>query len=88
MPHINRIIDGPDGTRHLVDRRILAFTSGYTVATIRKRLEPDACDLATRAVLYDRDRALAQLDALGVEPRPDRRGGRRPAHDARPGRIA
>jgi hypothetical protein len=77
-----------DKGRDLVDRRILAFTTGYAVATIRKHLEPDACDLATRAVLYDRDRALEALDALGVEPRPDRRGERRHVHDARPGRIA
>lgn len=88
MPHINRTEQGPDGPRNLVDRRLLAFTLGYSVASIRKHLEPDAYDEETGAALYDRDRAAGRLEALGVEPRPDRRGGRRHVHDARPGRVA
>ncbi len=88
MPHINRTEQGPDGPRTLVDRRLLAYVSGYTVATIRKHLEPAEYDQETGAAVYDRDAAIAQLEALGVEPRPDRRGDRRTVRDARPGRVA
>lgn len=85
MPHVNRTTD--DG-RTILDRRLLAFTTGYTVSTIRKHLEPDEYDAETGAALYDRDAALRCLEELGVEPRPDRRGPRRHVHDARPGRVA
>lgn len=88
MPHINRTVEGPAGPRTLVDRRLLAFTTGYTVATIRKHLQPAEYDSETGAALYDRDAALVELLRLGVEPRPDRRGERRHVHDARPGRVA
>lgn len=88
MPHVNREVDG----RRLVDRRLLAFTTGYSVAAIRKHLEPDAYDdpapAGTGCALYDRDRAVELLEAAGVLPRPDRRGPRRHVHDARPGRVA
>lgn len=88
MPHVNRTEPGPAGPRTLVDRRILAFTLGYSVASIRKHLEPAEYDAETGAALYDRDAALAELQRLEVEPRPDRRGDRRHAHEARPGRLA
>ena len=85
MPHVNRLIVGPDGTtRNLVDRLILAFVSGYTVASIRKHLVPDCYDEATRVALYDKDRAVARLRELGVAPRPDTRGPRPGRHAAIP----
>lgn len=80
MPHVSRIVDGPDGQRYLVDRRILAFTSGYTVATIRKHLTPCEYDQATGVALYDQGAAVAELERLDVEPRPGSRG-------PRPGRL-
>lgn len=88
MPHVNRTEQGPDGPRTMVDRRLLAFISGFAVATIRKHLTPDGYDRETNAALYDRDAAIARLEALGVEKRPDRRGERPHVRDTRPGRLA
>lgn len=78
MSHVNATDVAPDGAvRNLVDRDILARTTGYSVATIRKWCTPDHYDVDNdgRAV-YDRDRAIEQLKAAGVEPRPATRGPR------------
>lgn len=78
MSHVNRTEPGPDGAaRIMVDRDILARTTGLTVATIRKWCTPDHYDADNdgRAV-YDHARALAELEAAGVQPRPATRGPR------------
>lgn len=78
MPHVNSTDVAPDGSvRTLVDRDILARTTGVSVATIRKWCTPDHYDADNdgRAV-YDYAQAVAQLAAGGVVPRPATRGPR------------
>lgn len=77
MPHINQRDHPPGGTvRNIVDRVILARTTGYSVATIRKHCRPVDYDPVTGRALYDRDAVLDQLEAAGVHPRPETRGPR------------
>lgn len=42
----------PTAGVHLMDRAALAQWLGRSTETIRRRCEPSACDVATRAVLY------------------------------------
>lgn len=77
MPNVNQTDVAPDGSvRDIVDRVILARTTGYSEATIRKHLKPYDYDPDTGRALYDRDRALAELHAAEVQPRPETRGPR------------
>lgn len=77
MPNVSQIDHGQDGQpRNIVDRVILARTTGYTEATIRKHCQPYDYDPATGRALYDRDAVLEQLAAAGVHPRPATRGPR------------
>lgn len=89
MPHVVEVDQG----REVVDRDVLARTTGYSVETIRKRLRPLRYDSDTGRAVYDRAEALQVLrwdpgaparDELGrfvagagIQPRPDRRGPRR-----------
>lgn len=78
MPNIVRHdYDQQSGQRRdIVDRDVLARTTGYTVATIRKHCRPVDYDPASGRALYDRDAVLAQLAAAGVVARPETRGPR------------
>lgn len=93
MPHVNTVDVAPDGTaRTVVDRHVLAKTTGYSPATIRKRLRPLRYDPDTGRALYDRDAAIEALrpnpdepdrdprgrfvTGTGARPRPERRGPR------------
>lgn len=80
MPHINETdIDEDGNARTVVDRAILARTTGYAQETIRKRCKPLRYDPDTGRALYDRDVVLAELADAGVVPRPETRGPRPPA---------
>lgn len=57
--------DLPDG-RTLVTRRMLAYLSGRTDETVRKRCEPIACDVANRTPLYDLETSSDTLASLRV----------------------
>lgn len=77
MGNVAQVDRGPDGEeRDIVDRDILARTTGYSAETIRKRCTVYDYDPHTGRALYDRDAALAQLAAAGVQPRPHTRGER------------
>ena len=80
MPvHVARHING----RTLVDRDTLATLTGYAATTIRIYCRPDYYDTPTIAsgqghptgrALYDQDTVLAQLAAIGCQPRPHMQG--------------
>jgi hypothetical protein len=54
----------------LYDQEALAVETGVSKRTVRRKCEPVACDVATRAPLYDAD---AAGEVLGrVRPRPAR----------------
>lgn len=55
----------PDG--ELYDQEALATENEVSVRTVRRRCDPVACDVATRAPLYDPDDAGVALGS--VQPR-------------------
>lgn len=54
----------------LYDQEALAAEHRLSVRTVRRKCEPVACDVATRAPLYDPDAAAVLLGV--VQPRPAR----------------
>jgi hypothetical protein len=73
-PH-PRLLDCGDG-RQLVSRAIIVHLTGQPATTVRRYLEPVACDVATHSVLYDY--AEAQAWAATRTERPAIPGPRRP----------
>lgn len=59
-----------DGDGHLYDQEAVAVDNRVSARTVRRRCEQVACDVSSRAPLYDADTASAVLGA--VRPRPAR----------------
>lgn len=56
----------PDGS--LYDQEALSVDLGLSVRTVRRRCEPVACDVASRAPLYDPDAAGEVLASVRARP--------------------